>query len=101
MFNSTLLVADWIANSFPIIRIVLFCLIAISAVALIALVLMQSGDAQGTDVLTGGQESYYSRNKGASKAGKIKIATIVFASIIFVCVILYIVTVKVFPGVAV
>ncbi len=100
MFNSTIMVADWVASSFPIIRIVLFCILVLSAISLIILVLMQSSDAQGTDILTGNmQESYYSKNKGSSRAGRIKIATIILASVILVCAILFIVSVKIYAGV--
>lgn len=85
--------SDFWTKSLPIVRYVLFFLIAACAIVMIITVLMQSNDSDGSiDVVTGAQESYYSQNKGSSRDGKLKIITIVMASIIFVCVVLYLVT---------
>lgn len=85
--------SDFWTKSLPIVRYVLFFLIAACAIVMIITVLMQSNDSDGSiDVVTGAQESYYSQNKGSSRDGKLKIITIVMASIIFVCIVLYLVT---------
>ena len=53
----------WVQNSFPIIRIVLFCLIVASAIVVIITTLFQNEDSNESNVITGQQESYYSKNK--------------------------------------
>ncbi len=90
--------APWIVQSFPIIRIVLFCLIVVCAVVLIAATLFQNEDSNNTDVITGQQESYYSKNKGGSRDAKLKLITVIFSCIAVVCVILYFVTLLVYHG---
>lgn len=96
MINDVTLVAPWIEKSFPIIRIVLFCLVAICAIVIIITTLLQNDDGNSADVITGAQESYYSKNKGGSRDGKLKLATIICASICAVCVLLYLITVLVY-----
>ncbi len=91
-------VADWISSSFPIIRIVLFCLIVACAIILIVTTLFQNEDSNNTDVITGQQESYYSRNKGGSRDAKLKLVTIITAIIAVVCVILYFVSLLIYDG---
>ena len=90
-------VAPWISNSFPIIRIVLFCLVVLSAIIIIVTTLFQNEDSNNADVITGQQESYYSKNKGGSRDGKLRLITIIFSCIAVVCVILYFVTILVYP----
>lgn len=87
----------WMTNSFPIIRIVLFCLVVASAVLLIITVLFQHEDANDTDVITGSQESYYSQNKGGSRDAKLRLITIICSIVIAVCVILYFVSFLILP----
>ena len=79
----------WVTNSFPIIRIVLFCVVVVCAIVLIVTTLMQNNDANGAEAITGQQESYYAKNKGGSRDGKLKTLTIIFAIIVAVCAILY------------
>lgn len=85
---------EWIVTSFPIIRIVLVALITVSAVTLIITTLLQSNsNDNGSQALSGGShESYYEQNKGETRDGKLKKATIITASIIAVCTLLYFIT---------
>lgn len=96
LLNDVTLVAPWIEKSFPIIRIVLFCLVAISAIVIIITTLLQNDDNNSADVITGAQESYYSKNKGGSRDGKLRLATIICGCICVVCVLLYLVTILVY-----
>lgn len=85
--------ADWITKSFPIIRYVLFGIIVVCAITMIVTILLQSNESNDEgNIITGSQESYYSKNKGSTKDGKLKIVTIVMASIIAFCAILYFIT---------
>ena len=63
----------WVTSSFPIIRIVLVCMIAICAVIMIVTTLLQSNaNDDGQSALTGSsQESYYAQNKGESRNVKL------------------------------
>ena len=103
-FNEAMLLADkvrpdWVVKSFPIIRIVLASLIAVLAVALIVLTLMQESSSNGASAITGEANTFYNRNKGNSLQGKIKMATIVCAASILVLCILYLVVYGIYHGV--
>lgn len=87
----------WMTNSFPIIRIVLFALVVLCAVVVIIATLFQNEDSADTDVITGVQESYYSKNKGGSRDAKLKIITIVSSIVLAVCTVLYFVTLLIVP----
>ena len=65
-------------ESFPVIRIVLMCLIALLAVAVIVIVMcMESNPDGGTNVISGQTESFYSKNQGSSRQGRLKTAVII------------------------
>ena len=89
-------VAGWISNSFPVIRMILMILIGICAIALIVVVLCQESDSEGATALTGA-ESYYSQNKGRSKEGMLKKATIILSTIIVACVVVYFILTAIYP----
>ena len=55
-------VAPWIANSFPIIKIVLCVLIALLSIFMIIAVLMQKGSSNGVDAVTGQMDTFYNKN---------------------------------------
>lgn len=98
-FLAETLTPTWIASSFPIIRYVLMFLIAVSAITLIVVTLMQENSAEGgANAITGVQESYYSQNKGQTKEGRLKKITIAMASIITISIILFFVTLLVYSG---
>lgn len=86
----------WVSDSFPIIRIVLFCLVVACAIILIVTTLFQNEDSNDADVITGQQESYYSKNKGGSKDATLKLITIITSIITVVCVILYFVSLLIY-----
>lgn len=92
----TTAVPIWVSNSFPVIRIILFCLVVVCAIVLIVATLFQNEDSNNTDVVTGQQESYYSKNKGGSRDAKLKLITIITSCVIAVCVVLYFVSVLIY-----
>lgn len=93
-----LLASDFITNVLPVARGVLIGIVLLCAVSLIITTLLQSSaDENGATAITG-QESYYSQNKGESRDGKLKKATIIFASIIAFCTVLYFVTWIIMPA---
>ncbi len=91
-------VAFWLSNSMPIIRIVLFSIIAVCAIIMIVAILFQSEDAGSTEAITGTRDSYYSQNRGGSRDGKLKLITIIMGCIIFVCAVLYLVSNLLYSG---
>ena len=88
------LVSDFWASALPIVLYVLFGIIIACAIVMIVTTLMQSNDSsKSLDAFTGvSQESYYAKNKGASRDAILKRITIAMAVIIFVCIILFFVT---------
>ncbi len=96
MKNMMLDIPVWVSNSFPIIRIVLFCLIVLCAIILIVATLFQGETTNNPDVIMGQQESYYSKNKGGTRDAKLRLITIITSIIAVVCVILYFVSVLIY-----
>ncbi len=94
------LAPDWVVSSFPIVRIVLVCIMAVSAVFMIITTLMQSNaNEDGNNALSGGaQESYYAQNKGESRNVKLSRATIILISVMAVCIVLYFVSLMIYQG---
>ena len=90
----------WVTSSFPIIRIVLVCMIAICAVIMIVTTLLQSNaNDDGQSALTGSsQESYYAQNKVESRNVKLSRATIACVSIMAICIVLYFVSLIIYQG---
>ena len=90
---------EWVTKSFPIIKFVLLCLIVASAISLIVAVLMQETDNQGgTNVITGIKDSYYSKNKGMNKEGRLKKVTIFLSIFIAIAVIVFFVLGEIHSG---
>lgn len=88
----------WVSKSFPTIRIVLFCLVIACALILIITTLFQNNDSADTDVITGQQDSYYSKNKGGSRDAKLKLVTVITSIVAVVLVILYFVSIIIYPA---
>ena len=83
---------DWQTSFLPVLRHVLFCIIVACAIIVIIAVLLQSNSSSEGNPLTGIQETYYSKNKGSTRDGKLKLTTIICSCIILVCAIIYFVT---------
>ena len=88
------LVSDFWTTFLPILRYILFGIIAFCAITMIVTTLMQSNDSgDGMDAFTGAkQESYYSLNKGASRDAILKRITIIMAIIVAVAIVLFFVS---------
>lgn len=89
---------DWVVNSFPIIRVVIMCVLALLAIAMIVLVVMQKSNTNGAGAITGQSDTFYNRNKGATLQGKIKVATIVCASLILVLCLAFLIMTQIYEG---
>lgn len=87
-------VSDFVANVFPVARIVLLAIITLCCLVMIVTVLMQSSANQaGSSAISGGAtESYFSQNRDNTRDGRLKRITITMASIIGACVVLFFIT---------
>lgn len=91
-------VANWVVESFPIVKIVIMSLLALLSIAMIVLVVMQKSETNGAGAITGQSDTFYNRNKGATLQGKIKIWTIVTASLILVLCLTFLVMSQIYEG---
>lgn len=90
--------ADWIVRSFPIIKIVLVCILTILAIAMIIFVLLQKSNTNGISAISGQTDTFYNKNKGATLQGKVKVLTIIDAVCILVVCITYLILNTIFQG---
>jgi len=90
--------AEWIVNSFPIIKIVIMSVLAALSLALVILVLMQKSDNNGVSAITGQSDTFYNRNKKTTLQGKIKVLTIIVASTIMVLCLAFMILNQIFTG---
>ena len=91
-------VAPWIENSFPIIKIVLVCVLVLLAIAMIVFVCMQKSNQNGISAISGQTNTFYNRNKGATLQGKIKLLTIIDAVLILVVTIVFLILHSIYRG---
>lgn len=91
-------VPGWVESSFPIIKIVLVCILLVLAVGMIVFVLMQKSESNGINAVTGQSQTFYNKNKGATLQGKIKILTIIDAVCILVICIIYLILNTIYEG---
>ena len=83
---------SWVVKSFPVLKIVLACLICVCAT------LAQKTEANGSNAITGQADTFYNRNKGESLQGKIKKLTVIASIVILVLCILFLVVNTVYKG---
>ena len=73
------------------------CLMAVAAIALIVVILMQKGNQDNISAISGGasNDTFFGKNKNRSKEGKLKIATIVLGILLVIFSIIYFVVLNV------
>ena len=80
----------WVTTSFPIIKYILLAYIGLAAIAITVLVLLQPSNSHGgLNAITGATETYYSHNKGATREGRMKRATMWLAITVAIATLLY------------
>lgn len=89
---------DWVVNSFPIIKIVIMCVLALLSIAMIVLVVMQKSDTNGVSAVTGKTDTFYNRNKRVTLQGKVKVLTIVTAVLMMVLCVAFLVLNTIYAG---
>lgn len=85
-------VPNWVANSFPIIRLILLILIVLLCAMLVVVVLIQPSNSSGMGAISGQSETYYSKNKSRTIEGLMKKLTVIFSIVIFVLAVLFLVS---------
>lgn len=93
-----LAVANWVSDSFPIIRTVIIVLMVVLSVALVVIVLVQPSNPQGTNVITGQSDTYYSKNKSKTLEGVLRRLTVVLSITLGVLAIVFFVTLAIYNG---
>lgn len=91
-------VPGWVADSFPILRIVLICLMAAIGIALIIVIMFQPSSTSGMGALTGQRDTFYAKDKSKSLESVMKRITVVLGIIEGVLAILFFVTLLIFRG---
>ena len=80
----------WVTTSFPIIRGILIGYIAVAAIVITVLVLLQPSNSQGGITgITNNADTYYAHNKGSTREGRMKKATAWIAISIVIAAILF------------
>ena len=68
-----------------ILNVVVTVLLVITAIILIATVLLQLGEQSGLGAIAGGAETFFGKNKAKTMEGKLALATKVSAGVFIVC----------------
>ena len=98
MSFSFLSVAGWIQDSFPIIRIVVICLMVLVALGLIVVIMFQPSSSSGMGALTGQRDTFYAKDKSKSLESVMKKITVILSIVEAVLAILFFVTLLVYRG---
>ncbi len=69
--------------------IAFFVLMAISSIAMIIIVILQKGTGNDMSAITGGTDSFFSKNKTSSLEGKLRIFTVATAGVMLISSILF------------
>ena len=86
-----------VATAISIIQYIIVAVIAISALAIIFLVLFQKSNSDGgLNAISGVQETYFAHNKGKTRDGLLRKLTIILAIVIAVLAVLYWVSLKIY-----
>ena len=90
--------AQWIKDRFPIIRTVIMAIAIILALAIVIIVLAMDSDPEGgANVITGSNESFYSKNIASSKEGRLKRAIIICSITLAVLVVAFWILWQIYP----
>jgi len=90
-------IPPWVANSFPVIRIILMVFMLVSALLLVICILFQQTKSSGLGAIGGGStETYYYKNKGKSLEGILKRATIILSICVLGFTVLFLISVQIY-----
>lgn len=92
MSAAVVTVPQWVSDSFKYIRIVLISLMIVLALLIIVIILLQPAKQEGLGAISGGTDTFFSKNKGRTREGMLLRLTIVIAVTILVLALIYFVT---------
>ncbi len=69
--------------------ITFFVLMILSSIFMIVVVIMQQGTGNDMSAITGGTDSFFSKNKMSTMEGKLRLCTVIAASVMLVASILF------------
>lgn len=87
MFNNLLAVAK--SDVFFGFCITFFVLMVLSSISMIVIVIMQKGTGNDMSAITGGTDSFFSKNKISSFEGKLRLFTVIIAGLMLVSSIMF------------
>ena len=91
--------APWISASFPIIEAIIGALAIVLALTITIIVLVMDSDPEGgANVITGSNESFYSKNMASSKEGRLKRAIVICSIAIAVLVVAFWILWRIYPN---
>ena len=85
-------VPAWVSASFKWFRMSFVILIIILSIVIIVSVLMQPSSQEGIGAISGGSETFFSKNKGRTREGMLKTLTIICGASVAVLTILFFVS---------
>ena len=71
------------------VSLTLIILMGVAALASIILVMLQPGNSQGIDALSGSSETFYGKNKGRSVESKLKMWTLICLGVLAVLAVVF------------
>ena len=71
-----------------ILNVIVTVLLVITALILIATVLLQPGESNGLGAIAGGAETFFGKNKAKTMEGKLALATKISAALFIICALL-------------
>ena len=89
MFNALIAATVDKAELFTGFCIAFFVLMAISSIAMIIIVIMQKGTGNDMSAITGGTDSFFSKNKISSAEGKLRLFTVITAGVMLLSSVLF------------
>ncbi|HEY8389658.1 MAG TPA: preprotein translocase subunit SecG [Clostridia bacterium] len=98
MFQLLQLVPRWVEVSFPYIRMGLMVMEVLLSIFLIIVVLFQPGNSDELGAISGGQDTFFGKNKGKTLEGRMKKMTITTAILLVVNAAIYFVTLTIYNG---
>jgi len=91
-------VAKWVSDSFPYIRLVLMILMVLLSIFMIVSVMTQPSASEGLSSISGGQDTFFGKNKGKTFEGTMKKLTVYVAIALLVICVLFYVSLMIYSG---
>ncbi|MDR1092946.1 MAG: preprotein translocase subunit SecG [Clostridiales bacterium] len=85
----------WVNATFPIIRRVFVARLILLSIVLIVSVLMQPANQEGLGAISGGSDTFFSKNKGRTREGMLKRLTTICAVTMLAIAILYFISLRI------